>query len=61
MKSCGWKYPPNSLPELVNTVERYAASLNKDQIIAAVNDMLPRAELNRYIFIADTFSSNVEH
>ena len=27
------KNPPNSLPELVNTVERYAASLNKDQIM----------------------------
>ena len=25
--------PPNSLPELVNTVERYAVSLNKDLII----------------------------
>ena len=36
--------PPNSLPELVNTVERYAASLNKDQIITAVNDILPRAQ-----------------
>ena len=35
------KNPPNSLPELVNTVERYAASLNKDQIITAVNDILP--------------------
>ena len=36
--------PPNSLPELVNTVKRYAASLNKDQIITAVNDILPRAQ-----------------
>ena len=35
--------PPNSLPELVNTVERYAASLNKYQIITAANDILPRA------------------
>ena len=34
----------NSFPELVNTVERYAASLNKDQIITAVNDILPRAQ-----------------
>ena len=24
------KFPPKSLPELVNTVEKYAASLNKD-------------------------------
>ena len=38
------KNPPNSLSELVNTVERYAASLNKDQIITAVNDILPRAQ-----------------
>ena len=38
------KNPPNSLPELVNTVERYAASLNKDQITTAVNDILPRAQ-----------------
>ena len=28
-----------SLPELVNIVERYAASLNKDQIITAVIDI----------------------
>ena len=35
---------PNSLPELVNNVDRYAASLNKDQIITAVNDILPRAQ-----------------
>ena len=28
----------------MNTVERYAASLNKDRIITAVNDMLPRAQ-----------------
>ena len=34
----------NSLPELINTVERYAASLDKDQIITAVNDILPRAQ-----------------
>ena len=34
----------NSFPELVNTVERYAASLNKDQIITAVNGILPRAK-----------------
>ena len=34
----------NSLPELVNTVEKYAASFNKDQIITAVNDILPRAQ-----------------
>ena len=33
-----------SLPELVNTVERYAASLNKNQIISAVNDILLRAQ-----------------
>ena len=38
------KNPPNSLPELVNSVERHAASLNKDQIITAVNDILPRAQ-----------------
>ena len=38
------KNPPNSLPELVNTVERYATSLNKDQIITAVNDILQRAQ-----------------
>ena len=44
MKGCWWKDPPNSFPELVNTVERYAASLNKDQIITAVNDILPRAQ-----------------
>ena len=35
---------PNSLPELVNTVERYTASLNKDQIITSVNDIHPRAQ-----------------
>ena len=34
----------NSLPELVNTVERYAASLNIGQIITAANDILPRAQ-----------------
>ena len=34
----------DSLPELVNTVERYDASLNKDQIITAANDILPRAQ-----------------
>ena len=28
----------------MNTVEIYAASLNKDQIITAVNDILPRAQ-----------------
>ena len=40
------KNPPNSLPELVNTVERYTAySLNKDQIITAANDILPRAQV----------------
>ena len=33
-----------SLPKLVNTVEKYAASLNKDQIITAVNDILSRAQ-----------------
>ena len=33
----------NSLPELVNTVERYASSLNKYQIFTAVNDIQPRA------------------
>ena len=33
----------NSVSELVNSVERYAASLNKHQIIAAVNDILARA------------------
>ena len=39
------KNPPNSFPGLVNTVERYAAILNKDQIItAAVNDILPRVQ-----------------
>ena len=71
----------NSLPELANTVERYAASLNKDQIITALNDILPRAQacnefdrgaieyklksfkkrLNRSFFIADIFSSNIQH
>ena len=34
----------NSIPEIVYTVERYAASLNKDQIITALNDILPRAQ-----------------
>ena len=34
----------NSFPELVNTAERHAAGLNKDQIIIAVNDILPRAQ-----------------
>ena len=29
---------------IVNTVERYAASLNKDQIIIAVNDILQRTQ-----------------
>ena len=38
------KNPPISLPKLVNTVERYAASLNKDKIVTAVNDILPRAQ-----------------
>ena len=38
------KTPPNSLPELVNTLERYAAGLNTDQIITAVNDILSRAQ-----------------
>ena len=32
------------LPELVNTVERYVASLNKNKIITSVNDILPRAQ-----------------
>ena len=36
--------PPTTLPELVNTVKRYAASLNKDQIFTAVNDILPRVQ-----------------
>ena len=27
----------------MNNVERYAVSLNKDQIITAVNDIIPRA------------------
>ena len=34
----------NSLPDLVSTVERYAASLDKNQIITAVNDILPSAQ-----------------
>ena len=34
----------NSLPELVNNVERHAIRLNKDQIITAVNDSLPRTQ-----------------
>ena len=34
----------NSLPELVNTVVTYAASLNKDQNITAVDDVLPWAQ-----------------
>ena len=38
------KNTSNSLPELVNSVERCAASLNKDQIITAVNDILPKAQ-----------------
>ena len=38
------KNPPNSLPELVNTVEIYAFGLNKDQIITAVNDIPPSAQ-----------------
>ena len=37
--------PLNSLPKLVNTVESYAASLSKDQIITAVNDILQRAQV----------------
>ena len=32
--------PPNPLPELVNIVERYAGSLNENQIITAFNDIL---------------------
>ena len=44
MKSFGWKNPPNSLPELVNSVERYAAGLNTDQIITVVNDILPKVQ-----------------
>ena len=38
------KNTPNSITVLVNTVERYAASLNKDQIITAVNNILARAQ-----------------
>ena len=38
------KNPPNSLPELVKIVERYTASLKKDQIITAVNDIQPRTQ-----------------
>ena len=34
----------NSLLKLENNVERYAASLNKNQIITAVNDILPRTQ-----------------
>ena len=34
----------NFLPELASTVERYAAGLNKDQIIIAVNNILLRAQ-----------------
>ena len=34
----------NSLPELVNSVERYDTRLNQDQIITAVNDILLRAQ-----------------
>ena len=65
-----WKY----YRELVNTVERNAASLNKDQIITAENHILPRAQadvgafdyklksfkkrLNRYFFIQMT---NIRH
>ena len=35
------KNPPNSLPELANTGNIRYASLHKDQIIAAVRDILP--------------------
>ena len=39
----------------MNTVERYAAILNKDQIITDVNDILPSAqaciELDRVAFV----------
>ena len=38
------KNHPNAVSELVNIVERYAASLNTDQIITAVNDILQRAQ-----------------
>ena len=38
------KNPLNYLPEPVNTVETHAACLNKDQIITAANDILPRAQ-----------------
>ena len=34
------KNPPNSFLKLLNTVERYTVSLNKDQIITAVNDII---------------------
>ena len=44
MKSCGWKNPQNFLPELVNTVERYAANLNRNQIITAENDILLKTQ-----------------
>ena len=44
MKNWGWKNPLNSFLELVNTVERYAASFNKNQIVTAVNDIPPRAQ-----------------
>ena len=37
-------FPSYSLLELVSTVERYAASLSKEQITTADNDILPRAQ-----------------
>ena len=38
-------FPSNSIPELANTAETYAANLNKDQIITAVNNILPRVQV----------------
>ena len=53
------KSSANSLLELVNTAERYAASLNNDQINIAVNDILPRAQA--YIeFIGGAFEYNLK-
>ena len=62
-----------SLLELVTTVERYAAIINKYQIISALNDTLPRAQACidsdggafeyklKAFFIANIFSLNAQH
>ena len=42
--STQYRTPLKILPEIVNSVEGYGASLNKDQIITVVNDILPKVQ-----------------